>query len=82
MATSLFRRIGAPCAALGVLFVSSALASGPQETTSLQRYAQLPLSFEKRGPAEFVARGDGYSMHLLGRKALVRTVRERSRWNL
>ncbi|MCC6586718.1 MAG: SBBP repeat-containing protein [Bryobacterales bacterium] len=38
-----------------------------------QALQKLPLSFEQRGSSEFVARGQGYTVDVLGRKAVVRT---------
>ena len=54
---------------LGLLLpvsVPFALGAG---NAKVRDFAKLPLSFERRGESEFVARGQGYSMKIRGRSA-------------
>ena len=53
--------------------VSSATPIRVAEANSatLQKYAELPLSFERRGESEFVARGEGYAMDIRGARATI-----------
>ena len=42
-----------------------------QNAVAIQKYAKLPLSFERKNRAEFVARGDGYVIDISGPRATV-----------
>jgi hypothetical protein len=41
------------------------------KSATLQKYADLPLSFERHGDSEFVARGQGYAMDIRGARATI-----------
>src|ERR1035437_9339402 len=41
------------------------------KSPTLQKYADLPLSFERHGDSEFVARGQGYAMDIRGARATI-----------
>src|ERR1035437_5210421 len=41
------------------------------KSSTLQKYAELPLSFERQGDSEFVARGQGYAMNIRGARATI-----------
>jgi hypothetical protein len=52
--------------------VSSAPIRSPEaKPATLQKYAELPLSFERHGDSEFVARGEGYAMDIRGARATI-----------
>src|SRR5215208_6167429 len=50
---------------------SSASSAGESNTVTLQKYAKLPLSFERHSSSEFVARGQGYVVNILGARATI-----------
>ena len=54
-------------------WTGSASRAKSSEATSatLQNYAKLPLSFEKRGMSEFVAQGQGYAVDLHGAQVTI-----------
>jgi hypothetical protein len=53
--------------------VSSAtpINAAEAKSTSHQRYAKLPLSFERHGDSEFMARGQGYAIDIRGARATI-----------
>jgi hypothetical protein len=53
----------------GGAFVSAAEADS--STVVMQKYAQLPLSFERHGDSEFVVRGQGYAIDIHGPRATI-----------
>jgi hypothetical protein len=42
-----------------------------KKSATLQQYAKLPLSFERHGDSEFLARGQGYSVDIRGARATI-----------
>jgi len=57
----------------GSIIVFKRPASAPvAQTGALSAFGQLPLSFEARGAAQFIARGDGYSVELKPDEAVLR----------
>ena len=47
------------------------IRSPKAKAATLQKYAELPLSFERHGDSEFVARGQGYAMDIRGARATI-----------
>jgi Beta-propeller repeat/Putative binding domain, N-terminal len=59
------------CTQTGAGFQAPAVLQSEAKSVRLDQYAKLPLSFERRGDLEFVARGQGYNVDIRGTGASI-----------
>lgn len=58
-------------ALLSLFSEATAVGAAEAKSVALQKYAKLPLSFERHGASEFVARGQGYVIDIRGPRATI-----------